>query len=467
MFISDFAIKRPVVTITVMVALVAFGIAALLRLQTDEFPDVQQPVIAVTISYPGASPDVVEREIVDPIEDSFSTISGIDWGKTTSTSTDGLAQFIVTFDFEKDIQQASQDIRDAISTKREDLPEEMKEPVLSRLDPGELPVLSLTLTSTTVSPATLTRIADPGIVRDLRSVPGVGDVSVVGGIKREMTVQVRPADLQANGVSVAEVVQAVGQQNLAAPVGRLNGALEEQAIRLKGRLDDAQDFANLVLAQRNGQVIRLGQVADVFDGTEEARTSAIFNGKDAVGIDIKKSKGYSTTRVSADILDRVAVIEKTLPAGVKLEVVQNAGERVSHAVTNVEEALIEGALLTVLVVFMFLNSWRSTVITGLALPVSVLASFIAVWVFGFTLNTMSLLGLSLAIGILIDDAIVVRENIVRHIEMGKNHVEASHEGTDEIGFAVAATTFSIVAVFVPVAFMYGVAGQWFKPFALT
>ncbi|HEX8718971.1 MAG TPA: efflux RND transporter permease subunit [Gemmatimonadaceae bacterium] len=467
MFISDFAIKRPVVTITVMVALVAFGIAALLRLQTDEFPDVQQPVVAVTIAYPGASPDVVEREIVDPIEDSFSTISGIDWGKTTSTSTDGLAQFIVTFDFEKDIQQASQDIRDAISTKREDLPEEMKEPVLSRLDPGELPVLSLTLTSTTVSPATLTRIADPGIVRDLRSVPGVGDVSVVGGIRREMTVQVRPADLQANGVSVADVVQAVGQQNLAAPVGRLNGPLEEQAIRLKGRLDDAQDFANLVVAQRNGQVIRLGQVADVFDGTEEARTGAIFNGKDAVGIDIKKSKGYSTTRVSADILERVATIEKTLPAGVKLEVVQDAGERVSHAVTNVEEALIEGALLTVLVVFMFLNSWRSTVITGLALPVSVLASFIAVWVFGFTLNTMSLLGLSLAIGILIDDAIVVRENIVRHIEMGKNHVEASHEGTDEIGFAVAATTFSIVAVFVPVAFMYGVAGQWFKPFALT
>ena len=467
MFLSTFAIKRPVVTITVMVALVAFGIAALLRLQTDEFPDVQQPVVAVTISYPGASPDVVEREIVDPIEDSFSTISGIDWGKTTSTSTDGLAQFVVAFDFEKDIQQASQDIRDAISTKREDLPEEMKEPVLSRLDPGELPVLSLTLTSTTVSPATLTRIADPGIVRDLRSVPGVGDVSVVGGIRREMTVQVRPADLQANGVSVADVVQAVGQQNLAAPVGRLNGPLEEQAIRLKGRLDDAQDFANLVVAQRNGQVIRLGQVADVFDGTEEARTSAIFNGKDAVGIDIKKSKGYSTTRVSADILERVAEIEKTLPAGVKLEVVQDAGERVSHAVMNVEEALIEGALLTVLVVFMFLNSWRSTVITGLALPVSVLASFIAVWVFGFTLNTMSLLGLSLAIGILIDDAIVVRENIVRHIEMGKNHVEASHEGTDEIGFAVAATTFSIVAVFVPVAFMYGVAGQWFKPFALT
>jgi HAE1 family hydrophobic/amphiphilic exporter-1 len=467
MFISDFAIKKPIVTVTVMIALVAFGIAALFRLQTDEFPDIQQPMIAVTIAYPGASPDVVEREVVDPIEDSFSTISGVDWSRTTSSATDGLAQFLVSFDFDKDIQQASQDIRDAISTKREDLPDEMKEPILSRLDPAEMPVISLTLTSSTIPPATLTRIADPGIVRDLRSVPGVGDVVVVGGVTREMTVQVRPVDLQANGISVAQVVQAIGQQNLAAPVGRLNGPLDEQSIRLKGRLDGPEDFENLVLAERNGQPIRLGQVADVFDGTEEARTSAIFNGKEAVGIDIKKSKGYSTTQVSKAIMEHVERLQKTLPAGAKLEVVQDAGTRVEHAVWNVEEALIEGALLTVLVVFLFLNSWRSTVITGLALPVSVLASFIAVWMFGFTLNTMSLLGLSLAIGILIDDAIVVRENIVRHIEMGKGHYEASHEGTNEIGLAVTATTFSIVAVFVPVAFMYGVAGQWFKPFALT
>ncbi|HSC32470.1 MAG TPA: efflux RND transporter permease subunit [Gemmatimonadaceae bacterium] len=467
MFISDFAIKRPIVTITVILALVAFGVASLFRLQTDEFPDIQQPMIAVSISYPGASPDVVEREVVDPIEDAFSSITGIDWQRTTSTSTDGLAQFLVVFDYDKDIQQASQDIRDAISSKREDLPTEMKEPVLSRLDPSEMPVVSLTLTSLTIPPATLTRIADPGIVRDLRAVPGVGEVTVAGGIKREMTVQVHPSDLQANGVSIAEVVQAIGQQNLAAPVGRLNSALEEQSIRLKGRLEGAQDFANLVVAERKGAVIRLGQVASVFDGTEEARTSAMFNGREAVGIDIKKSKGYSTTAVSKAVLEHVARLQQTLPAGAKLEVVQNAGERVQHAVANVEEALVEGALLTVLVVFFFLNSWRSTVITGLALPVSVLASFIAVWVFGFTLNTMSLLGLSLAIGILIDDAIVVRENIVRHIEMGKNHYEASHEGTNEIGLAVAATTFSIVAVFVPVAFMYGLAGQWFKPFALT
>ncbi len=467
MFISDFAIERPIVTITAMVALVAFGIAALINLQTDEFPDIQQPIVGVTILYPGASPETVEREIVDPIEESFSTISGVDWAKTQSSATDGLAQFTVFFDFEKSTQEASQDIRDAISTKRDDLPTEMEEPVLTRFDPSQQSVVSLALTSTEISTPTLTRIADPMIVRDLRTVPGVAQVSVVGGLERELTVQVRPGDMQAAGISVAQVVQALEAQNLAAPVGRLNGPLDERAIRLKGRLDTPQDFANLVVAERKGQIIRLGQIATVLDGTEEQRDQAIFNGKEAVGIEVLKAKGYSTTQVT-DILHRhVAALQKRIPAGAKLEIVQDAGLRVHNAVRNVREALIEGALLTVLVVFLFLNSWRSTVITGLALPVSVLASFIAVWAFGFTLNTMSLMGLSLAIGILIDDAIVVRENIVRHIEMGKDHYQASKDGTDEIGLAVAATTFSIVAVFVPVAFMYGISGQWFKPFALT
>ncbi|MEO8029753.1 MAG: efflux RND transporter permease subunit, partial [Gemmatimonadota bacterium] len=467
MFISDFAIKKPIVTVTVMVALVAFGIAALLNLQTDEFPDVQQPMIAVTIPYPGASPETVEREVVEPVEEALSGINGVDWSKTTSNSIDGLAQLLVVFDYEKPLQEASQDIRDAISTKRSDLPVEMKEPVLSRLDPGQQPVMTLTLTSSTLTPAILTRIADPGIVRQLRAVPGVASIRLAGSVVRELTVQLRPADLQAAGVAVQTVVGALESQNLAAPIGSLKGALDEKSIRLKGRLDRAEDFAQLVIATRGDRVIRLGQVADVFDGAEEPTTAAVFNGKDAVGIEIQKTKGFSTTTVVTDLKRELAILEKTLPPGAKLEIVQDAGKRVSNAVNNVEHTLIIGAMLTVLVVFLFLNSWRSTVITGLALPVSVLASFIAVWAFGFTLNTMSLLGLSLAIGILIDDAIVVRENIVRHVGMGKDHFLAAREGTDEIGLAVAATTFSIVAVFVPVGFMYGVAGQWFKPFALT
>src|SRR3954471_24140438 len=282
MFISDFAIRRPIVTVTAMVALVVLGIFALLNLHTDEFPDIQQPVVGVTIVYPGASPSEVTREIVDPVEDANFSISGVDGEKSTCSATDGLASCTIFFEFEKPIQQASQDIRDAISTKRADLPTEMEEPVLTRFDPSQQSVLSLALTSSTVSTAVLTRIADPMIVRDLRTVPGVAQVSVVGGLERELTIQLRPADLQATGVSVAEVVQALESQNLAAPVGRLNGPLEERAIRLKGRLDSPEEFEQLVVAERKGQVIRLGQVADALDGTEEQRDQALFNGREAV-----------------------------------------------------------------------------------------------------------------------------------------------------------------------------------------
>ena len=465
MFISDFAIKRPIVTIVSMVTLVVFGVFSLTQLQTDEFPDVVQPIVNVSVPYPGASPDVVEREVLDRIEESISGISGVD--RMQGTAQDGFANITVFFVFQKDIQQASQDIRDKISSIRDQLPVEIKEPVLSRFDPSDMPIVQLSLNSTTLDAPSLTRIADPGLTKELRAIPGVAEASVVGGIERELTVEIKPDAMQAAGVSVSQLVAALQAQNLAAPVGKVNGSLDERAIRLRGKLETPEDFLALIVAQKNGRTIRLGEVATARDGTAEPTSSALYNGRDAVGVMVKKSKGFSTSQVSAQVLEKVKAISATLPKGTRLDVVQNSGDHVDRSVRNVEEALVEGALLTVLVVFLFLNSWRSTVITGLALPVSVLSSFIAVYAFGFTLNTMSLLGLSLAIGILIDDAIVVRENIVRHIEMGKDHFKASHDGTDQIGLAVTATTFSIVAVFVPIAFMGDVAGQWFKPFALT
>jgi len=467
MVISDLAIRKPVLTITAMVALVIFGLLALVNLQTDEFPDVQAPIVGVTILYPGASPEIVEREIVNPIEEKLFAISGIDGPKTTANAVDSLAQFTVFFDFGKDVQQASQDIRDAIGSIRGTLPAEMKEPILTRFDPADEPVVTLSLTSDSLSTAALTRIADPLVVRELRAIPGVAQAAVVGGVKPEMTVRIRPQALQAASLSVAELVGALQAQNLAVPVGRVNGAFDERTIRLRGRLEAPEDFAAVPIAQRGGRSIRLGEVAEVFVGSEEPRTLALFDRKEAVGIQVLKAKGASTTRVTGQIREKVAALQARLPAGARLESVQDSGVRVGNTVRNTQWTLLEGALLTVLVVFLFLNSWRSTVITGLALPISVLASFVSVWAFGFTLNTMSLLGLTLAIGILIDDAIVVRENIVRHVEMGKDHFTASREGTDQIGLAVAATTFSIVAVFVPVAFMPGIAGQWFKPFGLT
>lgn len=466
MYISDFAIKRPMVTIVVMVALVVFGFFSLQQLQVDEFPDVQQPVILVGVPYPGASPTGVEREVLEPIEESISGISGVD--QMHGTAADGFAQLLIIFDFDKDMQEASQEIRDKISAIRADLPPEMEEPILSKMDPADLPVISMTVTAPNMTPEELTRLADLEISREFRSLNGIAQVNVVGGVERELTVEVRPDALASVGTSVSDVVQALQAQNLAAPVGRINGTRMEETIRLEGRLSDPRAFEQIIIATNaSGRPIRLGEVATVKDGAEEQRSLALFNGKEAIGIDIVKTRDASTTQVSEDVHAAIEKLKPRLPEGVEVEVIVDAGDRVSRSVRSVQDALIEGAFLTVLVVFLFLNSWRSTVITGLALPVSLLASFVAVWAVGFTLNTMSLLGLSLAIGILIDDAIVVRENIVRHIEMGKSHVRAAHEGTAEIGLAVAATTFAIVAVFVPIAFMPGVAGQWFKPFALT
>jgi HAE1 family hydrophobic/amphiphilic exporter-1 len=465
MFISDFAIKRPIVTVVIMVALVIFGLFAAFNTDVDELPDVQQPIVFVAVPYPGASPDQVEREVVDRMEEAFQGLNGID--QITSTSTDGFAQIIVQFVYSKPTDQAAQDVRDAISGIRDKLPVEMKEPIIKKFDPNDQPIVSLTLSSNTLKPNELTILADPDITRQIQGLPGVAQVTLSGGVDREIAVDVIPSRLNAAKVSVADVVNALNAQNLAVPVGMINGALEERSIRLRGRIENARDFGQLVVAQRGGQVVRLADVANVYDGSAEQRSLALFNGVEGIGIDITKSKGSSTTRVSDEIHARVDEIRKTLPAGVKLDIVRDAGPRVSHSVRNVVEALVEGAILTVLVVFLFLNSWRSTVITGLALPVSAISAFIAVHMFGFTLNTMSLLGLSLAIGILIDDAIVVRENIVRHVEMGEDHFKAAHTGTDEIGLAVTATTLSIMAVFVPIAFMSGISGQWFRPFALT
>ncbi|HNF64922.1 MAG TPA: efflux RND transporter permease subunit [Plasticicumulans sp.] len=465
MRISDFSIEQPMVTVVAMLALVLFGLFALLALHTDEFPDIEQPVIVVGIPYPGASPEGVEREILERVEESITGIAGIH--ELRSSASDGYAQLIVFFEFGKNMLEAGQEIRDRISAVRDRLPDEMKEPVLTRVDPADIPVVSLTLASDRLTPVELTRLADPGIVRELRQVPGVAQVDVAGGQTRELNVQLDPAALAEAGVTLAELVQALNAQNLAAPVGRLTHGAGEQTLRLRGRLDGPEAFAQLVVARRGERVIRLGQLAHVSDGAEEARSLAFYDGRPAIGIGVLKSRGASTTAVSAALRAQVAQVQATLPAGVDLRIVQDAGERVGHSVANVGEHLVLGALLTVLTVFLFLNSWRSTVITGLALPVSVLAAFVAVWACGFTLNQMSLLGLSLAIGILIDDAIVVRENIVRHVHLGRSHLDAARAGTAEIGLAVTATTFSIVAVFVPVAFMSGVAGQWFKPFALT
>ncbi|HET9513367.1 MAG TPA: efflux RND transporter permease subunit, partial [Gemmatimonadales bacterium] len=332
MVISDFAIKRPIITIVVMLTLVIFGTFALFTLKTDEFPEVAPPFVTVAIPYPGGSPETVENEVLDPVEEAISSIAGVE--KTTGRAEDGIAFILIEFAYEKPLTEATQDVRDAISGIRNDLPAEMEEPVIRKFNETDYPVVSLSLSSAALSTRELTRLADPGITRELRSLAGVAEVSVSGKLERELTVELRPEALQGAGVSVSEVVQAVQLQNLAAPIGRVESELEERSIRLRGRLDGPDEFARLVVSERNGRLIRLGDIADVRDGAEDQRTLALYNGKEAVGIDVKKATGYSTTDVAERVIERIDLVRSRLPANVTLDVVRNAGVRVEASVRN-------------------------------------------------------------------------------------------------------------------------------------
>jgi hydrophobic/amphiphilic exporter-1 (mainly G- bacteria), HAE1 family len=347
------------------------------------------------------------------------------------------------------------------------LPTEIREPILQRLDPSAQPIMSLALSSTTLSHAEISRLAEDQLSDRFRGVPGVAVVNVNGALKRELSVLLRSQKLREHEVSVTEVVAALRAQNATAPVGKVRGDLSDQSIRLVGRIASPAEFGQIVIKRRGNELVRLSQVAVVQDGYAELTSVSVRSGHPNVGLSITRTREASTVSVADRIRKLVAEIQPTLPPGTKLEVTRDGGKDAQNSLNNVIHALVFGAGLTVFVVYIFLNSWRSTLITALSLPTSVVAAFIAVWLAGFTLNFMSLLGLSLAIGVLIDDAIVVRENIVRHMELGSDRRTAALNGTAEIGLAVAATTFSIVAVFVPVAFMPGVSGEWFRPFGVT
>ncbi len=465
MFLSDFSIKRPIAMIVIIIALMALGLLALKKLKVNQIPDVEQPVLVVSVPYPGASPETVEREIINRIEKSLQSISGVD--RLTSTAAEGNASIVIFFNFNKNMIEASDEVRNSIAAVRYKLPVEMREPVLQRIDPSAQPIMQLALSSTTLSHAEISRKAEDEFSDKFRGVDGVATVSVNGSLKRELSVLLHAQKLREYNVSVAEVVTALKNQNTTAPVGKVKGDLKEQSIRLIGRIESPQEFQSIVIKRRGTEVVRLAQVADIADGFAEISGFSVRNGNPNVGISITRSRDASTVSVAARVRQLVAEINKTLPAGTRLEVTQDGGKDAESSLNNVIESLIFGAVLTIFVVYVFLNSWRSTLITALSLPTSVVAAFIAIWLCGFTLNFMTLLGLSLAIGVLIDDAIVVRENIVRHMEMGVDRRTAASNGTKEIGLAVAATTFSIIAVFIPVAFMPGVSGEWFRPFALT
>ncbi len=465
MFLSDFSIKRPVATIVIIIMLMCLGLLALKKLKVNQIPDVQPPVIVLNIPYPGASPETVEREVINRIEKSLQSITGVD--QLRSTANEGNATIVIIFKFNKNLVEASDEIRNAIGTVRYKLPTEMREPVLQRIDPSAEPIMELSLASTSQTHAEISRLAEDQLADKFRAVDGVAVVAVNGSLHRELSVLIKAEKLREYNVSVSDVVNALHSQNTNAPVGKVSGTLSEQSIRLVGRIETPAEFDQIVVKHNGDQLVRLAQVATIEDGFAEVTSYSNRNGLPNVNISITRANNASTISVAKKIREEVVEMNKAMPTGTKLVITQDGGEDSQANLDNVIDSLMFGAVLTIFVVYIFLNSWRSTLITGLSLPTSVIAAFIAVWVCGFTLNFMTLLGLSLAIGVLIDDAIVVRENIVRHMEMGKDRRSAASEGTREIGMAVVSTTFSIMAVFIPVAFMQGGAGEWFRPFALT
>jgi len=465
MFLSDLSIKRPVFATMMILALVVLGLFSYRRLNIDQFPDVEFPFLVIQTRYSGASPTSVEREVSKKIEEQVNTVEGVK--QIQSTSTEGFSTIVVQFNLGTKVMDAQADVRSKIDAIRQDLPKDIDPPVISRANPSDQPIFVLSVRGQEWALRDLTRLADEVVSRRIENIAGVGSVTLVGGLKREIHVLLLPDRMHALGVSPDMVTSAVQRENGDVPAGRVEQGNAENLVRVAGKIRDPRDFAKLIVTTRGGIPVRLGQIARIEDAQEEERDAAFVNGERAVALEVRKTSGANTVAVAEGVKGVIEQLNRNLPHGVALATVQDNSTWIRNSVDDVQKTLLEGAFLTVLIVFLFLNSWRSTVITGLTLPVSVIASFLAIYAFGFTLNIMTLMALSLAIGILIDDAIVVRENIVRHVERGEDHYTAAKHGTAEIGFAVMATTFSVIAVFIPVAFMKGIVGRFFFPFGIT
>ena len=465
MFLSNLSIRRPVLATMMIVALVTLGIFSYRRLAVDLWPKVDFPFVSITTTYTGASPEAVEREVTKKVEEAVNSVEGVK--RIFSYSNEGFSQVFIEFQLNTKIMDAVADVRSKMDGIRQDLPKDIDPPVIARFDPAAEAIMSFAVRGPNWSLRDLTRLAEEDISRRLENVPGVGSVSVIGGVRREIHALLLPDRMQALGISPDEVVSALERENSDVPAGRIERGTSEDLVRIRGRIVDPRDFANVAVAVRNGSTVRLGQVARIEDSEEEERDAAFVDGQRSVAIEIRKVAGANTVDIADAVNARVAELNRTLPRGAKLSVIQDNSVWIRNSVDDVQKTLVEGAILTILIVFIFLNSWRSTVITGLTLPVSVISSFLAFYAFGFTLNTMTLMALSLVIGILIDDAIVVRENIVRHVERGEDHMTAARNGTSEIGFAVLATSLSIIAVFIPVAFMGGIVGKFFFQFGIV
>ncbi|OWQ85619.1 nodulation protein NolG [Roseateles aquatilis] len=466
MWMTRVSIRNPVFATMVMVALCVLGLVAYFKLGVEQIPDVTFPGAQIDIRYPGASPEAVEREVAKPLEEALNTIAGVE--RIQSRSFEGRVQASVEFTLNADMNRGMQEIRDRVAMVQASFPKDVKPPMIIRFQ-GEnaSPIIVAALLSPTRTQREISMMADLVIAKRLGRVEGVAKVDVGGMALREVRIDLDPQRLRAYNITPAQISAALNDANSDQPVGLLSDAFSDAMLRVEGRVKDPKQFANVVVARRGDLALTLGDLGTLSERERERDSIARINGQPAVSFNIYKQQDANIVATGEAVKAAVEELRKTLPKDMELRMIYVNSDFVKNSLDGLRHTLIEGALLTVAIVFLFLHSWRSTIITGLTLPISVISSFIAIYAFGFTLNMMTMMALSLCIGLLIDDAIVVRENIVRHVGMGKGHRQAAEDGTNEIGLAVMATTFAICAVFVPVAFMSGIIGKFFYPFGIT
>ena len=466
MWMTRVSINNPVFAAMVMVALCVLGLFSYAKLGVEQMPDITFPGAWMEVNYPGASPEAVERELIKPLEEAVNGVAGVK--RITAGAREGTGWVNIEFGLDADMNRAMQDLRDRVATVQGGFPREVKAPTIARWNnDNNQPIVNAALVSPTRSGRELSILAENVVDKRLRRVEGVARVEVNGLTQREVRIDLDPARLRAYGVTPAEIATALKQANADQPVGVLSDNTQDVLLRVEGRVRDPRQFANVVVAHRGNLSLTLADLGQLVEREREPDSLARINGQRAITFNVYKQQDANIVAAGEAVKAVLDEVRTTLPPDVELRLIRADSDWVKGSLTGLRNTLIEGALLTVAIVFLFLHSWRSTIITGLTLPIAVISSFIAVYAFGFTLNFMTMMALSLCIGLLIDDAIVVRENIVRHVGMGKDHFRAAREGTEEIGLAVMATTFAIVAVFAPVAFMGGIIGKFFYPFGIT
>ncbi len=465
MFLSDLSIRRPVLATMMTAAIVVFGIVAYNRVGVDLFPKIDFPIVTVTTALEGADPETVETAITDVIEEAVNTISGIK--ALRSQSTEGISLVIVEFQLEEDLDVKAQEVRDKVAVARQDLPRDVDAPIIEKMDLDSAPIITVVLSGEAYPIRQLTDYADDVIKERLQSVSGVGGVKILGGRKREVRVWVDPARLESRLLTVQDVVDALEKQNVEIPGGRIETGQREFVVKTQAKIKTVEDFGKVVVAHRGDVDILLSDVARVEDGLEDQRTLAILNGKSAIGLEVRRQSGTNVVAIADKVKEEIAALRTHLPPGMSMLVATDNSEFIRQSVDKVKEDLLAGAVLAVLIVFLFLRSGRSTLVVALVIPTTVIGTFACIYASGFTFNRMTLLAITLSVGILIDDAIVMVENIFRHMEEGEPPIQAAFHGASQIAFAVVAASLSLLAVFVPVAFMKGMVGQFFFEFGLT